>query len=168
MPTRVNGNAVAFLIQRITVLEAFGTDPSQGRIYKPNEIINSLMANENDQSDEFEVIDEQQKKPQQNTQEQGFVRVRMPRGNQVLAFNEQRLGGSRMRCRCFDGKTRICRIPGRLKRRLWIREGDILLVEPWEIGGDAKGDVIYKYRPNQVKVLEKKGLLENLNDENEF
>ena len=50
-----------------------------------------------------------------------------------------------MRVRCFDGNTRICRIPGRLKRQLWVREGDIVVVEPWELGGDKKGDIIYKY-----------------------
>lgn len=97
-----------------------------------------------------------------------FVRVRFPRKGEFLGIIEQRLGGSRMRVRCLDGKTRICRIPGRLKRRLWIREGDILLIQPWELKGDEKGDVIYKYRPNQVKVLEKKGMLKGIHDEDEF
>ncbi|OYT32766.1 translation initiation factor IF-1A [Candidatus Woesearchaeota archaeon] len=86
----------------------------------------------------------------------------IPRPNQVLGVCEQRVGGSRMKVRCMDGKTRICRIPGRLKRRLWVRENDILLIEPWELGGDEKGDVVYKYRPHQVAVLRKKGLLKEL------
>ena len=109
--------------------------------------------------------------PQTNAgaQEPGeFIRVKFPRGNQIIGLVEQRLGGSRMRVRCLDAKTRICRIPGRLKRRLWIREGDVILVEPWEISGDTKGDVIYKYRPNQVKILEKRDMLKGLNDEDEF
>ncbi len=67
-----------------------------------------------------------------------------------------------MKVRCMDGRTRICRIPGRLKRRLWVREGDILLIEPWELGGNEKGDVIFKYRPIQVDLLRKKGLLKEL------
>ena len=46
---------------------------------------------------------------------------------------------------------------GRLKRRLWVREGDVVLVEPWEFGGGEKGDIIFKYKPIQVKILEKKG-----------
>lgn len=119
-----------------------------------------------DDSEEFKDIDAP--KSNQTAQEEGFVRVRLPRGNQSLGVVEQRLGGSRMRVRCFDGKTRIVRIPGRLKRRLWIREGDIILVEPWELSSDEKGDVIFKYRPNQVKVLEKKGLLDSLTNEDEF
>ena len=95
-------------------------------------------------------------------------RIKMPRGLQCFGLLEQRLGGSRMRVRCLDGKTRICRIPGRLKRRLWIRERDIVLVEPWELSGDKKGDVIFKYRPNQVKFLKTRGLLKGLEEEEEF
>ncbi len=122
------------------------------------------MANDNE---EFKDIDAPTPQHHNDGPEE-YVRIRMPRGNQILGIVEQRLGGSRMRVRCLDGKTRIVRIPGRLKRRLWIREGDTLLVEPWEISGDEKGDVVFKYRPNQVKVLEKKGLLDGLHDEDEF
>ncbi len=99
---------------------------------------------------------------QQQQQEEEIRRTPIPRGNQVLGICEQRVGGSRMKVRCMDGRTRICRIPGRLKRRLWVREGDILLIEPWELGGNEKGDVIFKYRPIQVDLLRKKGLLKEL------
>ena len=70
--------------------------------------------------------------------------------------------------RCMDGITRLCRIPGKLKRRLWTREGDVLIVEPWEFGGDEKADVVFKYRPNQVAFLKKKGVLELDEDVEEF
>jgi len=95
-------------------------------------------------------------------QEEMLRRTPSPRGNQVLGICIQRVGGSRMKVRCLDGKMRICRIPGRLKRRLWVREGDILLIEPWELGGDEKGDVVYKYRPLQVSHLRRKGMLKDL------
>lgn len=101
-------------------------------------------------------------------QQEGFVRVKLPRGKQVIGILDQRLGGSRMRVRCMDGKTRICRVPGRMKKKLWVREGDVLLIEPWEFGGDEKGDVIYKYRTMQVEVLRKKGFLDKLEDFEEF
>jgi len=100
--------------------------------------------------------------------QQEIARVKLPRGNQVLGLLDQRVGGSRTKVKCLDGKLRICRIPGRLKRRLWVREGDIVLVEPWELGGDAKGDILFKYRPNQVKYLKKKGFLDKLNEFEEF
>lgn len=95
-------------------------------------------------------------------------RVRLPRGNQAIGIVQQRLGGSRMRVVCLDGKTRICRIPGRLKRRLWVREGDIMLIQPWEFQGDEKGDVIFKYRRSQIDWLKKKGYLKKLDEINEF
>jgi translation initiation factor 1A len=97
-------------------------------------------------------------------EQEDLRRVRLPRGNQVLGILEQRLGGSRCRVRCFDGKVRVCRIPGRLKRSLWVREGNVILIEPWEFGGDEKGDIVFKYRPNQVGFLKKKGLLNEIED----
>lgn len=96
------------------------------------------------------------------------TRVRLPKGEQTLGILEERLGGSRSRVRCLDGKTRICRIPGRLKRRLWVRQGDLVLVEPWEFGGDEKGDILYKYRKIQVNWLKKNGHLDKLQEQDEF
>jgi translation initiation factor 1A len=104
---------------------------------------------------------------QQQEQEE-ISRIKLPRGKEVFGILEQRLGGSRMRIRCLDGKVRICRIPGRLKRRLWVREGDIVVVEPWEFSGDDKGDLVFKYTPTQVSYLRKKGLLKRLEDVDEF
>ncbi len=95
-------------------------------------------------------------------------RVRLPRGKEVIGVLESRLGGSRCDVRCLDGRTRNCRIPGRLKRKLWVREGDIVLVEPWEHGGDERGDLIFKYRPVQVQWLQKNGHLDKLRDLEEF
>jgi len=102
-----------------------------------------------------------------NDQEE-VVRVRVPRGKETLGVLEQRLGASRTRVKCLDGKTRICRIPGRLKRSLWVREGDIVLVEPWEYGGNEKGDIIFKYRKNQIDWLKKRGYLKQLELLQEF
>ena len=97
-------------------------------------------------------------------QEDDFVRVKIPRGKQSIGVVEQRLGGSRARVRCFDGKSRICRIPGRLKRKLWIRENDTILVEPWELDNE-KGDIIFKYKQNQIDFLKKKGLISEAQSE---
>lgn len=73
-----------------------------------------------------------------------------------------------MRVKCVDGKSRICRIPGRLKRKLWVRAGDLVLVEPWEHGGDEKGDIIFKYRSTEVAWLKKKGILKEVQAFEEF
>ncbi|MFH1276087.1 MAG: translation initiation factor eIF-1A [Candidatus Woesearchaeota archaeon] len=104
-------------------------------------------------------------KPQQPEEPQVF-RVRLPIKNEVLGIVQQRLGGSRMRVLCLDGKERICRIPGRLRRALWVRENDVVIIEPWELGGDEKGDVIYKYRGKaEVEFLKRKGYLKNIEEE---
>ncbi|MBS3151025.1 translation initiation factor eIF-1A [Candidatus Woesearchaeota archaeon] len=95
-------------------------------------------------------------------------RVKLPRNNQSFGIVDQRLGASRMKVRCLDEKTRVCRIPGRLKRKLWVREGDLVLVEPWELGGDDKGDIIFKYRPSQIEWLKRKGYLKKLENIEEF
>lgn len=102
------------------------------------------------------------------TEPEVVTRVKLPVGNEVFGVLDQRVGGSRNKVRCFDGKTRICRIPGRLKKRLWVREGNIVIVQPWEFGGDDKGDIVYKYRPNQVDFLKKKGYLRKLEEIDEF
>jgi len=94
-------------------------------------------------------------------------RTKLPRPPEVFGVVEQRLGGSRMSVRCLDGKKRICRIPGRLKRKLWVREGDILIIEPWEYDKD-KGDIVFKYRPSQVDWLKRDGRLRGLEDLEEF
>ena len=111
---------------------------------------------------------EREEQEKQEELEQDLARVKLPRGNQTLGVLDQRLGGSRCRVRCLDGKTRICRIPGRLKRTLWVREGDIILVEPWELSGDEKGDIIFKYKPSQVDFLKRKGFLDKLQEFEDF
>ena len=102
----------------------------------------------------------------QVSEEPQVLRVRIPRGKEVLGIVQQRLGGSRMRVLCLDGKERICRIPGRLRRALWVRESNIVIIEPWELGGDSKGDVVYKYKSKaEVDFLKRKGYLKNLEEE---
>ena len=94
-------------------------------------------------------------------EQEDFTRVKLPRGKQSIGIVEQRLGGSRARVRCFDGNSRICSIPGRLKRKLWIRENDTILVEPWELD-NTKGDIIFKYKPTQIEFLKRKGLIKEV------
>jgi|SRR3989344_4787915 len=97
-----------------------------------------------------------------------FIRVRTPRNKEVIGIVEQRLGGFRMKVRCLDGKSRVCRVPGRLRRKLWMRENDIILVEPWEYSQDGKGDVIFKYTPTQIVWLKKRNFLKGIETAEEF
>jgi translation initiation factor 1A len=50
------------------------------------------------------------------------------------------------------------RIPGKMKKRIWIREGDVVIVIPWEIENE-KADVVWRYTGPQVDWLQRKGFL---------
>lgn len=86
-------------------------------------------------------------------------RARLPRGEEVIGIIEQRLGGNKMMVNCLDGKPRNCRVPGRLKRALWLRPDDVVIIKPWELD-KTKGDVIFKYKKNQIAWLKKQNYLE--------
>ena len=90
-------------------------------------------------------------------------KVRLPRNEEVIGIVEQRLGGNKMMVNCSDKKLRNCRILGRLKRRLWLRPGDVILIKLWEFDKN-KGDIILKYYPSQVQWLRKNNFLKNLSD----
>ena len=81
-------------------------------------------------------------------------RAPLPKSREIIGTIEQRLGGNKMLVSCLDGKSRNCRVPGRLKRALWLRPGDVVIIEPWELD-KTKGDVVLKYKPNQVVWLKK-------------
>ena len=94
-----------------------------------------------------------------SSEEEQKIRVPLPRGKEILGIIEQRLGGNKMMVSCLDGKSRNSRVPGRLKRKLWLRPNDVVIVEPWELD-NTKADVLLKYKPNQVQWLKKRGYLE--------
>ena len=93
------------------------------------------------------------------------IRVRTPRENEVIGMVEQRVGANRMIIKCFDDKERNCRIPGSLRRRLWIRPGDTVIVKPWDFDGDTRGDVLFKYTPAAIDWLKKKGFIKEVSSE---
>jgi len=69
------------------------------------------------------------------------------------------LGFDRARVKCVDGNVRICRIPGRYRKRLWFREGDIVAVVPWDFKPESKGDIVWRYDRDDIKKLKDAGLL---------
>ncbi|MBI4018246.1 MAG: translation initiation factor eIF-1A [Candidatus Aenigmarchaeota archaeon] len=87
------------------------------------------------------------------------IRVRTPRGKELLGVVEAMLGANKLHVRCQDNKMRICRIPGKMRKRVWIRKNDAVLVEPWAIQGDTNGDIIWKYNPTEASWLRRKGIL---------
>ncbi len=86
-------------------------------------------------------------------------RVRLPRQGEIMGLVLELLGGDRFRADCNDGKVRICRIPGRLRKKVWIRPNDIVLVEPWKVQGEKRGDLAWRYTGTQVSWLKKQGYM---------
>lgn len=70
------------------------------------------------------------------------------------------LGANRVLVRCFDGEERTCRIPGRMRKKVWIREDDIVIVEPWD-WQDEKGDIVHRYEQKDIDILYEEGVLDN-------
>lgn len=104
-------------------------------------------------------------KKNKNQEEEKITRVKLPRAEEVMGIIEQRLGGNKMMVSCLDGKMRNCRVPGRLKRALWLRPGDVVIVQLWELDKN-KGDIIFKYKLSQIEWLKNHGYLKK--EEAEF
>ena len=85
--------------------------------------------------------------------------LRMPSGNEVFAVVTEHLGGNHVRLQCADGKTRMGRIPGRMKFRTWINEDDVVLAEPWD-WQDEKADVEWRYDGQAADQLRREGHIE--------
>jgi translation initiation factor 1A len=83
----------------------------------------------------------------------------LPSKNDVLGVAVKMLGADRIMVNCQDGKQRLCRIRGKLKRRVWIRENDVVLVSPWDFQSDERGDIFWRYRQNQVTWLRDRNYL---------
>ena len=88
--------------------------------------------------------------------------VRRPWTGEVLGKVIEFLGGDRLRADCEDDKERICRIRGKIRKRKWIRVGNIVLIVPWVVQGDTHGDVKWVYKRNQAEWLKQHGFLKRL------
>ena len=79
--------------------------------------------------------------------------------NEMFAIVSRVFGGSRMNVQSADGKSRLARIPGKMKRRMGrIKMGDLIIISPWDIQNE-KADILYRYRKNQIRFLNKKDML---------
>ena len=87
------------------------------------------------------------------------IALRLPDEYEVLGRAEKLLGYDRIMVRCLDGFMRLCRIRGKMKRKVWIRLNDIVLVSPWDFQSDKRGDIVWRYKGNQAEWLRSSGYL---------
>jgi len=85
--------------------------------------------------------------------------LRMPSSDEVFAVVTRHEGGNHVRLQCQDGETRMGRIPGRMKYRTWINEGDVVIAEPWD-WQDEKANVEWRYDEQDAQQLRQEGHIE--------
>jgi len=83
----------------------------------------------------------------------------LPQPHEVFGIAEKLLGYDRLTVRCQDGVTRLCRIRGKMKRRVWIRVNDVVLVSPWDFQATTRGDIVFRYKGGQAEWLRSSGYL---------
>jgi translation initiation factor 1A len=96
------------------------------------------------------------KKHKKKTETTDNSAVLLKMDDQEYAIVTKLLGDRRVTAECFDGKTRCCLIRGKMRKRVWIKQDDIVLVALREFDED-KGDIIHKYSADHAKILEKDG-----------
>ena len=100
---------------------------------------------------------------QQNTEANLRVTLPYKPKGEMFAVAETFQGGSRLQLICEDGERRMGRIPGKLRRRMWVRENDLLIVVPWSFQ-DSKADVKFRYTPTQTSNLKRLGKIPEILD----
>jgi translation initiation factor 1A len=81
----------------------------------------------------------------------------LPKDDEIIGIITKALGATNFMVFCSDKNERTCSIPGRLKRRFWIKEGDVVLVKPWVVQGDKRGDIVWRYSMMDRENLKQKG-----------
>jgi len=91
------------------------------------------------------------------TTDEDVTRIRLPniKEGEMFGIADQLLGASKIKVMCEDGQSRVGRIPGKIKKRMWIREGDLLIVAIWDFE-PSKCDVRFRYTRTQAMNLSKK------------
>lgn len=89
--------------------------------------------------------------------------MRMPDRKNLEMFGVvvQLHGTNKVRVLAEDGVERICRIPGKMKKKVWMRQGDLVLIKLWDFQ-KSKADIAWRYMGAQAEHLKKKGYVGNL------
>jgi translation initiation factor 1A len=87
-------------------------------------------------------------------------RLPLPRRTrgEVFGIANQLLGAARIRVMCEDNIARMGRITGKMKKKMWIREGDLLILRPWGFQ-EGKADILFRYSRTQAQYLARRNLL---------
>lgn len=94
-----------------------------------------------------------------------FESVHLPNRKEfeIFAIVTKMHGTDQIRAICEDGIERGCRITGKMKKKVWIRLNDVIIVKVWDFQ-PSKGDVVWRYLGGQKNWLDRKGYLNKLKE----
>ncbi len=92
--------------------------------------------------------------------------MRTPRRNEgeIFAIVKKMHGTDQIKAICEDGVERGCRITGKMRKRVWMREGDLIIIKLWDFQPE-KADIKWRYTGGQKNFLERKGYLKGFGEE---
>ncbi len=103
------------------------------------------------------------------------TRVKFPnrRMGEMFARVVGIFGNDRMEVFCEDGKHRIGRIRGKIKKRVWIRLTDLVVVNPWDWETPVdnkmgKCEISWRYLRHEVSWLERRNRIPEILDINKI
>ena len=85
--------------------------------------------------------------------ESALKEIRLPEEGEMFGRVIKMMGGENVMVKCTDNVARRGRIRGKLKRRVWIRDNDIVIIAPWDFGEEGRGDILWRYTLPQVDWL---------------
>ncbi len=85
--------------------------------------------------------------------ESQLKKIQLPEEGELLGRVIKLLGNSQVLVKCTDGVTRRGRIRGKLRRRIWIRDNDIVIIVPWDFKETERGDILWRFTLPQVDWL---------------
>ena len=85
-------------------------------------------------------------------QENKNTRFKDENESQEYALITKALGNCRFEVMCFDGKSRLATMCGKMRKRVFVNQGELVLVSlrDWQ---DSKCDIIDKYNQNDIQKL---------------
>jgi translation initiation factor 1A len=105
------------------------------------------------------ILPKKKRGSQEVTYEAQIKQTRIPAKGEILGIVTKQLGFDRVMVKCADGFTRLSRIPGRMKKRVWLRDWDVVLVVPWDFQYNERADVVWRYTAAQAEWLKSRGYL---------
>ena len=85
--------------------------------------------------------------------ESALKEIRLPEEGELFGRVLKMMGGENVMIKCDDNITRRGRIRGKLKRRVWIRDNDIVIIAPWDFKEKERGDIVWRFTLPQVQWL---------------